>query len=94
VRALVTRLWRDHRPITIAVTLSLIPRILAAPAFRPARFAPDSFSCPAEGVHPGLSQWHPAGYPLLSGAHDHRKVAAGACDAKSETPRLADQIPA
>jgi hypothetical protein len=65
VRALVTRLWRDHRLITIAVTLSLLPRILAALAFRPAQFTPDSFSYMAEGVHPGLSQWHPAGYPFF-----------------------------
>ena len=65
VRALVTRLWRDHRLITIAVTLSLLPRILAVLAFRPAQFTPDSFSYMAEGAHPGLSQWHPAGYPVF-----------------------------
>src|SRR5689334_11021679 len=51
-RALVTGLWRDHRLIAGAVTPSLIPRILAALAFRPARFTPDSFPCMAEGVHP------------------------------------------
>ena len=70
---LVRYLWRNHRMITIAVTLSLIPRVLAALAFRPAQFTPDSFSYMAEGVHPGLSQWHPAGYPaflwLLSPFH-------------------------
>ena len=65
VRPLVMSLWRDHRLITIAVALSLVPRILAALAFRPAQFTPDSFSYMAEGVHPGLSQWHPAGYPLF-----------------------------
>jgi hypothetical protein len=65
VRALVKGLWRDHRLITSAVTLSLLPRILAALAFRPAQFTPDSFSYMAEGVHPGLSQWHPAGYPFF-----------------------------
>jgi hypothetical protein len=59
------RWWRDHRLIAIAVALSLVPRILAALAFRPAQFTPDSFSYMAEGVHPGLSQWHPAGYPFF-----------------------------
>jgi hypothetical protein len=37
-------LWRDHRLITIAMTLSLAPRILALLAFRPALFTPDSFA--------------------------------------------------
>jgi hypothetical protein len=36
-------LWRDHRLITVAVALSLVPRVLAALAFRPAQFTPDSF---------------------------------------------------
>jgi hypothetical protein len=65
VRLLVTRVWRHHHLIMIAVTLSLVPRILAALAFRPAQFTPDSFSYMAEGVHAGLSQWHPAGYPFF-----------------------------
>jgi hypothetical protein len=47
------------------VTASLIPRSLAVLAFRPALFTPDSFAYLAEGAHPGLSQWHPVGYPLL-----------------------------
>ena len=58
-------LWRDHRLITIAVALSLIPRILALLAFRPALFTPDSFAYLAEGARPNLSQWHPSGYPLF-----------------------------
>jgi hypothetical protein len=58
-------LWRDHRLITIAVALSLLPRILALLAFRPALFTPDSFAYLAEGAHPNLSQWHPSGYPLF-----------------------------
>ena len=62
---LVRYLWQHHRLITIAVTLSLIPRVLAALAFRPAQFTPDSFSYMAEAVHQGLSQWHPAGYPFF-----------------------------
>jgi hypothetical protein len=58
-------LWRDHRLITIAVAVSLVPRILAMLAFRPALFTPDSFAYLAEGTHPSLSQWHPSGYPLF-----------------------------
>ena len=58
-------LWRDHRLITVAVALSLVPRLLAMLAFRPALFTPDSFAYLAEGVHPNLSQWHPSGYPLF-----------------------------
>jgi len=56
-------LWRDHRLITVAVALSLVPRLLAMMAFRPALFTPDSFAYLAEGAHPNLSQWHPSGYP-------------------------------
>ena len=58
-------LWRDHRLITVAVALSLVPRLLAMLAFRPALFTPDSFAYLAEGAHPNLSQWHPSGYPLF-----------------------------
>jgi hypothetical protein len=58
-------LWQGHRLITIAVTLSLVPRILALLAFRPALFTPDSFAYLAEGARPNLSQWHPSGYPLF-----------------------------
>jgi hypothetical protein len=57
--------WRDHRLITVAVALSLVPRILAMLAFRPALFTPDSFAYLAEGAHPNLSQWHPSGYPVF-----------------------------
>jgi hypothetical protein len=58
-------LWRDHRLITVAVAISLVPRLLAMLAFRPALFTPDSFAYLAEGAHPNLSQWHPSGYPLF-----------------------------
>ncbi len=64
-RQQVAALWRDHRLITIAVALSLLPRLLALLAFRPALFTPDSFAYLAEGAHPNLSQWHPSGYPLF-----------------------------
>jgi hypothetical protein len=58
-------LWRDHRLITVVVALSLVLRLLAMLAFRPALFTPDSFAYLAEGAHLTLSQWHPSGYPLL-----------------------------
>lgn len=58
-------IWRDHRLITVAVGLSLLPRVLATLAFRPALFTSDSFGYLGGGVHlaPGLT--HPFGYPLL-----------------------------
>lgn len=61
----VPALWREHWLIAVVVTLSLAPRILAVLAFRPALFTPDSFAYLAEGSHPGLSQWHPSGYPAF-----------------------------
>ena len=36
-------LWRDHRLFTILVLLALMPRVLAALAFRPALLTADSF---------------------------------------------------
>jgi hypothetical protein len=73
-------LWRDHRLITVAITLSLVPRLLAMLAFRPALFTPDSFAYLSEGAHPNLSQWHPSGYPLflwlLSALHSLLLVTA------------------
>ena len=35
-------LWRDHRLFTIVAVLSLVPRVLAALAFRPALMTSDS----------------------------------------------------
>jgi hypothetical protein len=64
-RQLAVALWRDHRLITVAAALSLLPRLLSMLAFRPALFTPDSFAYLAEGAHPNLSQWHPSGYPLF-----------------------------
>ena len=58
-------LWHHHRLMVIAVGLSLVPRLLAALAFRPAVFTPDSFYYLAEGVHlsPGIT--NPSGYPIF-----------------------------
>jgi hypothetical protein len=58
-------LWRQHRLIIIVAGLSLLPRLLAALAFRPAVFTPDSFGYLAAGTHlaPGVTR--PSGYPVL-----------------------------
>jgi hypothetical protein len=58
-------LWRQHRVIIIMAGLSLLPRLLAALAFRPAVFTPDSFGYLAAGTHlaPGVTR--PSGYPVL-----------------------------
>jgi hypothetical protein len=58
-------LWRRHRLITIAVLLSLIPRILAALAFRPALMTADSFVYMQEAVTGKLGEIRPAGYPAF-----------------------------
>ncbi len=57
--------WRNHRLMTILVGLSILPRVLAALAFRPALLIPDSFGYLHEGLRLTISAWHPAGYPLL-----------------------------
>jgi hypothetical protein len=59
-------LWRNHRLFTVAVGLSLIPRIVAALGFKPALFIQDSFSYMKQSVQLlPLSELRPAGYPLV-----------------------------
>jgi hypothetical protein len=58
-------LWRKHRLFSLLVLLSIVPRVLAALAFRPAELIPDSFSYMQEGVHLSLGTLRPAGYPIL-----------------------------
>jgi hypothetical protein len=58
-------LWRKHRLFSLLVVLSIVPRVLATLAFRPAELIPDSFSYMQEGVHLTLGTLRPAGYPLL-----------------------------
>jgi hypothetical protein len=60
-----TRVVADHWLFSTAVALSLVVRVLATMAFRPALFTPDSFGYLAAGARPVLGQWHPAGYPAL-----------------------------
>jgi hypothetical protein len=65
VTRLVRYLWVQHRLMTVVVALSLVPRVLAALAFRPALFIPDSFGYLASAIHPAPGAWHPFGYPVL-----------------------------
>jgi hypothetical protein len=58
-------LWRDHRLFTILVALALVPRVLAALAFRPALLTSDSFLYMTEAAKGTLGQIRPSGYSLL-----------------------------
>jgi hypothetical protein len=58
-------LWRDHRLFTILVALSLVPRVLAALAFRPALLTSDSFLYMSEAAKGKLGTIRPSGYSLL-----------------------------
>jgi hypothetical protein len=59
-------LWRNHRLFTIAVGLSLIPRVIAALGFKPALLIQDSFSYMKQSVQLlPLAELRPAGYPLV-----------------------------
>jgi hypothetical protein len=58
-------LWRDHRLFTILVALALVPRVLAALAFRPALLTTDSFLYMIEAAQGTLGQIRPSGYSLL-----------------------------
>jgi hypothetical protein len=55
-------LWRHHRLFTILATLSLVPRVLAALAFRPAMLTSDSFLYMNEAAKGTLGQIRPSGY--------------------------------
>jgi hypothetical protein len=58
-------LWRDHRLFTILVAAALVPRVLAALAFRPALLTADSFLYMRDAVHGTLGTIRPSGYSLL-----------------------------
>jgi len=58
-------LWRDHRLFTILVAAALVPRVLAALAFRPALLTADSFLYMTEAAHGTLGTIRPSGYSLL-----------------------------
>ena len=63
--SLVRALWRDHRLFTILVAASLVPRVLAALAFRPALLTADSFLYMHEATIHKLGYIRPSGYSLL-----------------------------
>jgi hypothetical protein len=56
-------LWQRHRLFTIAIVLSLVPRILAILAYRPAQMTSDSMLYMAEAVTGRLGKIRPGGYP-------------------------------
>jgi hypothetical protein len=55
-------LWREHRLFTIAAAASLLPRLLAMLAFRPALLTADSFLYMQGAVNGTLGQIRPSGY--------------------------------
>jgi hypothetical protein len=61
-------LWRQHRLMTIAVLLALVPRILAAASFRPALLTADSFLYMSGAVTHTLGSIRPSGYSFFLGA--------------------------
>jgi hypothetical protein len=58
-------LWHNHRLITILVAVSLVPRVLAPLAFRPALLTADSFLYMQEATQIRLGDIRPSGYSLL-----------------------------
>src|SRR4029077_15799374 len=59
-------LWRNHRLFTVAVLVSVIPRVIAALGFKPALFIQDSFSYMKQSVQLlPLAELRPAGYPIV-----------------------------
>jgi hypothetical protein len=58
-------LWRNHRLFTILVLLSLLPRILATRAFRPALLTADSFLYMKDAVNSTLGVIRPSGYSFF-----------------------------
>jgi len=58
-------LWRNHRLFTILALLSLLPRVLAALAFRPALLTADSFLYMKDAVNSTLGVIRPSGYSFF-----------------------------
>ena len=58
-------LWRDHRLFTIVAVLSLVPRVLAALAFRPALMTSDSLLYMQESSKWILGEIRPSGYSFF-----------------------------
>jgi hypothetical protein len=66
--ALRAALWHEHRLMTTAVLLSLVPRILALLSFRPALLTADSFLYMSGSVTGRLGNIRPSGYSLFLAA--------------------------
>jgi hypothetical protein len=62
---LVRGIWRDHRLFTVLVAVSVVPRVLATLAFRPALLTADSFIYMQDATQIRLSNIRPPGYSLL-----------------------------
>ena len=58
-------LWRDHRLFTILAVVSLVPRVLAALAFRPALMTSDSLLYMQESSKWTLGEIRPSGYSFF-----------------------------
>ena len=58
-------LWRDHRLFTILAVVSLVPRVLAALAFRPALMTSDSLLYMQESSKWVLGNIRPSGYSFF-----------------------------
>src|SRR5215472_10073093 len=58
-------LWRNHRLITIAALVSLVPRVLALLSFRPALLTADSFIYMHDAVAHKLGAIRPSGYSFF-----------------------------
>ncbi len=58
-------LWRDHRLFTILALVSVLPRVLAALAFRPALMTSDSLLYMQESSKRILGQIRPSGYSFF-----------------------------
>ena len=58
-------LWRSHRLFTILALLSLLPRILATRAFRPALLTADSFLYMKDAFQSTLGVIRPSGYSFF-----------------------------
>jgi hypothetical protein len=58
-------LWSKHRLFTIALVLSLIPRVLEMLGFRPALLTADSFVYMQEAVNHALGPIRPSGYSMF-----------------------------
>jgi hypothetical protein len=59
------QLWHQHRLFTILVLISLLPRLLAMLAFRPALFTADSFLYMQEATTLRLGVIRPSGYSFF-----------------------------